>query len=368
LITLNLVLLAPILATITAIVGLMIVYRAFKDKPIGLSIWLFNIFICYTIWGLSTSIMRVVGTQELARLFLQISFIVLQFSSYSIFRFHFNLIEKRGNRYFITYALTFLGSFNVALSFHSQLLNVRSTLDGYWVDNFAPTLLISNLLMNLLCGGYAVRTLIKLGAFGEFYSGQKGRNLYAYVGTLLVLTLAILLPLWLVRNIQESTDVTFFILLTIPVLMFITYTYGIRPISDFLLPQKVYGFVLVSPHGMTLFDKSLVESLTITLLHLLGSAIHVTNYTFKERLHSDSSLQVAELQDRVVMIFEDNDFIFCIIADYQTYQIEIMLKEFSRKILESNQFKTRADYQLLTFIDEMFVDFFKPKTGGIFNA
>jgi hypothetical protein len=232
-----------------------------------------------------------------------------------------------------------LMGFNIISSFNPALLSVQLTPSGlYWVDLFSPMLLVSNLLLNVWSARWSIRAIRALNLFSTFYNPDGSRKI-AQTSLAIILPglIPFLLVIWLLQiNPDVSPDVTLFIFLSIFITTFIGWTYGLRPISTILSPQRLWSFLVINAAGIPIYEKRFSKNQSIGDLTLFSGALNASNTMVKLELNSTSSLELVSMEDREVMIRSQDPFLFCLIVDHESSQLDNVLDQIANS-LSSNE-------------------------------
>lgn len=317
-------------AFLAATASASVVFYAFRSKPLNIKQWLFVFVGGWVPWSGFTVLMRIAPGEELALWFLRGSFISLQVLSYANFRFHHMLVFRNSDNRFASFGMAALMGFNIMSSFNPLLLSVQLTPSGlYWVDLFHPLLLVSNLVLNAWSAIWAVGALRALNLFSTFYNPDGTRKVGQITAAIILpSSLPILLIFWILQvNTDVAPDVTLFIVLSIFITPFLAWTYGIRPISTILTPQRLWSFVVISASGIPIYERDFSKTERIGDLILFSGALNATNIMVQIELSSQSSLELVSMEDREVMIRSYENYLFCLIVDHESPQLDNVLDE-----------------------------------------
>jgi len=178
-----------------------------------------------------------------------------------------------------------------------------------------------------------------------------------------MVVLLLILVWWVISGDDSGVapDVTGFILLSVFVTSFLGITYGLRPVSDILVPQRIWSFVIISDAGLPLYERDFSKVEQIGDLILFASALSSVNTVIMAQLRSKTPLQLILMEDRATMIFVEDNFMFCLVADHDTLQLEIALDEIVSRIKAHPNFvKLKLNSQTNTnFIDAILDELFK---------
>lgn len=342
----SMILLIPIIALLFATVSFLFVVRIYWNKPWGLKIWLLVFAFGWIPWSGFTVLMRLADSEYMAQIYLRASFISLQILSYAVYRFHYLLMHKMSSNRLATFGLAILTGFNISMSFNSQMLGVLY-IDGYWVDQFSLQLLTTNLLLNFTAGWWAVKTLRQMNVFSSFYN-EKGSNYKRILTSFVIIFLMpVFLVLWMLNleNSHSIPDSTIFILISIPVTSFVGYTYGFHPISEMLAPQRLWSFIIINQSGLPIYEKNFGINDSISDVTLFSGAINVTNIIIKRQFGSASAIELISLDDRAILIAQREGYLFCLVVDHSTHQLQYVLENLTDQIYLHDGFTKIVDRQ-----------------------
>lgn len=360
------ILLGPILATIVAFFALLLILYRFKNQTWSVKQWLISSMVLFVMWAALTIIMRLAPNKLIALWFLRGSFISLQVATYSIYRFHYLLVFRKTENRIATFGMATLVGLNTALSFNPYFLDAVKTVNGLYTDSFNLILLLLSLGFNLWAGLWVVRSLRRLDLFSSFYTPEGKRKTGQVIFSIIILGILIIgLSIWIGYSIgaQKTPDSTIFIFISLLTNGFLGYTYGYRPITNTLSPQRIWSFLVIDGTGIPVYDKSFGRVNRIGNEILFAGALNAVNSVLKYKLQSQSSLNSITMEDRAVMIRNKENFLFCLIVDYETLQFEILLEEITERIANNPLFfeENLRGNRRFDFIESYLMDMIKIK-------
>jgi len=174
---LDVVLLIPVLAFVSAVINTILIVRAFGDKPWGMKGWLVLAIGGWIPWSGFTVLMRLADSQNEALWYLRFSFISLQITSYALYRFHHLLVFRSEDTRLATYGMAIIVGTNIAMSFNTDMLNAVQTQNGdYYTDQFHILLLVLNLILNFSAAYWSIRGLRKLELMSASFYTETGER------------------------------------------------------------------------------------------------------------------------------------------------------------------------------------------------
>ncbi len=332
------VIIAPVGALIIAILGLVLVYRSTRSQSLGVKLWLLIFMATWIPWSGATIMMRFASNETLAIIYLRISLISLQIAYFALFRFHHLLVFRTTDRRFSSIIVTVLVSFNIALAFNKNMLGVNKIGDFY-TDSFHILMQLSNLFAAGWAGTEAFKALRELDMFSTFYTPDGERKPFQMLFSLGILLLSfIILIVWIAQAgpVGVSPDATLFIFFSWLVIGYFAFTYGVRPLSTILSPQRVWAFIVIDYSGIPIFTKSFSEAHDYVLF---AGAIKAANSMIQIRFNSPTSIDLVTFDDRAVMVRTVNDLLFCLVVDHNSAQFEIILNDIVSRIILHDEYK-----------------------------
>ncbi|MCH8908161.1 MAG: hypothetical protein IH840_13815 [Candidatus Heimdallarchaeota archaeon] len=352
--------LPPIVAFVVSIIFFLLITYSFHSKPWNLKGWLISSVFLWMPWSGFTILLRYASSENLAIWYLRFSFISLQVLLYASYRFHHLMVFKPTDNRFATFGLAIITGFNIVLSFDQTYLHVKS-VGEYYTDSFHPLLMITNIVGANWGIYWVIRALSRMDALALFYD-KRGRQkaipiffLISLMGATVLLSI-----IWLFSN--ERTDSTPFILIVIFGFIFIGVTYGINPNSTILAPQRLWGFLIVTNAGLPVFEHHFSKDERIGELALIAMAITASNTIVVSHFASDSYVNEVVLEDRAILIEQVDELMFCLIADYSSLQLQIVLNEAVKRIVEHIDFKPTYlgdKYGKFSYVDQIIRDIFQ---------
>lgn len=361
--------LAPSGALVIAIIASILIIRRFQSQTWAVKKWLVICIFSWIPWSGMTVMMRLTDNQESALMFLRISFTSLQLAFFGMYRFHFILTFKSTDRRYSSYGMAILVAFNILSGWNERLLGVVRTENGlYFTDSFHSLLIVTNLLAAAWTGYQTLGALRDLHLFSNFFSPNRERNpLQIFAAILIFFVMFIVLIVWVMGDTSGAKpDTTIFIFFAWSVISFMAYTYGIRPLSRILSPQRIWAFIVInSRSGLPIYSKSFnseIEDDGGGFLMFSG-ALNATNTIIKHHLNSPSSINLVTLDDKAVLVHQEKDVLFCLMIDHASAQFEIILDVLVNRITNHLEFQTLDTFSPL--IDTKFID---PILNGLLEA
>lgn len=333
---------APLGSIIFAITGFIVILQAMRTQSWKVKRWLIIFMFSWIPWSGFTMATRFASSSEFALLFLRLSFIFLQLAFLSLYRFHHILVFRTTDRRFTGFLVEFFVSLNIVMSLNPQMLGVIK-VGEYYTDSFHAFLQLTNLALALIAGVQTYRALRELDIFSGFFNSEGKRSTgQMFLGFIILLITIGVLFVWMFQDLPEGAtpDATLFIFLSWAVILYLTITYGIRPLSTILSPQRIWSILLInSKSGLPIFSKSFEGVQHGPDYILFAGAINAANTMFQLQLNSPSSLNLVTLEDRAVMIHTQDDLHFCIVVDHYSAHFELLLKAIVDKIRAHKKYK-----------------------------
>jgi len=365
---LDIVFLAPVIATIVSTINFLLVLNNFRGKPWNFKIWLIASMFFWIPWAGSTVLMRLAETRGEALLYLQISYISSYITFYSLYRFHNMLDQRRGSKFFSFFIAVYMG-INVALGVNSKYLSVIQTADGqYFTDSFSSTLFILHVVFTIVVATLVFLALRDMNALTLFYSSSesKSRLKIAFALVIIAIEVFLLLVFFLSGGRQDSTA---FLLFSILITSFLGVIYGVRPISSILAPQRLWSYFIVDKSGLPLYEYHFSDTENIGDLALISGAINASNATIMSYMRSKKNVEEVELDDRVILIENHDDLLYCVVADSSTQQLQIIHQEVSTRIANDESVISRLNDQTeqeTDFVEQLVKNGFSASFNGGF--
>jgi len=361
------VLLVPILSTIIATIGFIFVMIGFRAKPWKMKFWLIMTTFFFIPWAGLTILMRTANTHEQALWLLRVSFISLQISFYSAYRFHHLMTYRPTDNRLSTFGLATLTGLNIALAIDtSNLDTIKDTTNQYYVDVFGSSLLITNVILGAWSGYFVFNALKEMDAFALFYDKKGIRNTVPIFLFLSVIGFAFFaLGFWITQN--RSTDSTPFMIIMDFAIVFFGYTYGVNPTSKILAPQRLWSFIIIDQNGLSVYEHHFSHDQKIGELPLLAMGIMALNATIKMNLNSPSPVNEVSMEDRTILVRERSNLLFCLIADHSSLQLQIELIELTNRIVNNLKFRNPRlgeEYGIYSYTDKILTEIFGSKMGA----
>jgi len=337
-VSLELVLIAPIISLVIAILGFFLIFWSFNDKPWSMKFWIIVSSFFFIPWSGFTVAMRLTDSKDASLWYLRISFISLLIALYGAYRFHHLMVYKQSDNRFETFGLAILMGINIALTMDKRFLHSVITKEGYFTDEFDPILMIPNIAFGTWATFWTFKSLNEMDAFSLFYDEEGSRNPIPILGIGALIIIAILtMVYWLVQDRSDSTP---FILIISIALIFLMITYGLNPTSTILAPQRIWSFLMINSSGLPIYEHHFNKEGKSGELSLFAMAITASNTIIRNELNSKSDVNVISLENRTVLITRTDEIVFCLMADHRSIQLEILLEEAKRRIIDHPSFST----------------------------
>ncbi|OLS26485.1 MAG: hypothetical protein HeimC2_15020 [Candidatus Heimdallarchaeota archaeon LC_2] len=364
---LDIVLIVPIVSTLLALAGFVFVLISFRAKPWKMKFWLIVTTFSFIPWAGLTIFMRLANSHDQALWLLRGSFISLQISFYAAYRFHHLMTFRPSDNRIATFGLAALTGFNIALAINPTHLDTLVDASGkYYVDIFGPLLLTTNVILGAWAGYFVFQALNEMDAFALFYDKKGIRNtIPIFLFASVILFAIITLTLWLAQG--RSTDTTAFMSIMDLAIVFFGYTYGVNPTSKILAPQRIWSFIIVDINGISVYEHHFSEKEKIGELTLLAMALAASNSTIIANLESKTAINEISMEDRTILIEENDTMLFCLVADHSSIQLQIELKELVKRIVEHKKFrKPRLGevFGIYSYTDGILKEIFGSKMGS----
>ncbi|MCE7737679.1 MAG: hypothetical protein GPJ54_22500 [Candidatus Heimdallarchaeota archaeon] len=356
----------PIISTIIAAIGFIFVMISFRAKPWKMKFWLMLTTFSFIPWAGLTILMRTANSHDQALWLLRGSFIFLQISFYSAYRFHHLMTYRSTDDRLSTFGLATLTGFNIALAIDtSNLDTVRDASNQYYVDLFGTSLLITNVILGAWSGYFVFTALNEMDAFAVFYDKKGRRNTIPIFLFLSVIGIAFFaLVFWITQD--RSIDSTPFMIIMDLAIIFFGYTYGVNPTSKILAPQRIWSFMIIDQNGLSVYEHHFSHNQTIGELPLLAMGVMATNSTIKMHLNSPSSVDEVSMEDRTILVKERSNLLFCLVADHSSIQLQIELIELTNRIVDHNEFRVPRlgeEYGIYEYTNKLLTEVFGSKMG-----
>ena len=302
--------------------------------------------------------MRFADTYEQALLWLRLSFLSLVVDIYAMFRFHYILGYKKSGSRFDLYGMTLLMGLISGLTLNPIFLTAFQT-NGFWTDLFNPFLLVVFVLYASWTGTWVFRAFRDMDIFSTFYSpdGTRKTGLVVFSLVLIVSTIVVLILWLIITGAGTTSDSTPFMIVATLIIIYLTITYGLNPISSILSPQRLWAFIIIDHGGLPVYQKAFSKEQQIGDLTLFSGAIYSINLMIKSFDEEMQDAEIIKMEDRVALLKAHDEFLFCLVADFDTLQLEGFLEDLKHLITSHPKYgelkKQRHVVAANEFIDEI---------------